>query len=338
MTDDAALSRPRVSVVIPVRNEADAVDAAIRSALGQSASPPMEVIVADGASSDGTRAVVSAAAHDDHRVRLISNPAGKTPTGLNEAIKAAGGDVIVRCDAHSRLPEDYVARALEILDDTGADVVGGTQRAVGHTFWQRAVAIAMTTPAGVGDARFHTGGRPGPVDTVYLGVFRRSALERAGLFDESLERNQDYELNYRIRHSGGVVYFHPDLAVDYSPRRNLRGLARQYRQYGTWKRLVLRRAPQSLRWRQLAPPLLVVGLVFSLVMLLLGHQMPAAVIPGAYGLGVIGTTLFELLRRRSLAALALPLVLPTMHLSWAFGFMTSDVADGGPSIPRLEAR
>jgi len=338
MSEETAISRPHVSVVIPVRNEADALGAAIRSALGQSGAPPLEVIVADGASSDGTRAVAAAAAHEDHRVRLIANPTGKTPAGLNEAIKAARGDVIVRCDAHSRLPENYVARALELIEETGADVVGGTQRAVGHTFWQRAVAIAMTTPAGVGDARFHTGGRPGPVDTVYLGVFLRAALERAGLFDESLERNQDYELNYRIRRAGGVVYFHPDLAVDYSPRRSLRLLARQYRQYGTWKRLVLRRNPESLRWRQLAPPLLVVGLVISLVMLLIGKPLAAAVVPAGYSLGVLATTLVELVRRRSLAALGLPLVLPTMHFSWAFGFMTSDVADDGPTIPRLEDR
>jgi len=324
--------------VIPVRNEAEAIGAAIRSALGQNDAPPLEVIVADGASEDGTRTVVSEMAHEDHRLRLIANPDGSTPTGLNAAIKAARADVIVRCDAHSRLPNDYVARALELLEETGADVVGGTQRAVGHGFWQRAVAIAMTTPAGVGDARFHTGGRPGMVDTVYLGVFRRRALERVGLFDESLQRNQDYELNYRIRSGGGGVYFHPDLAVDYTPRANLRDLARQYREYGAWKRIVLQRFPQSLRWRQLAPPLLVVGLLASVVPLVLGRPLIASLIPGAYGALLGATTLFELVTRRTSAAFGLPVVLPTMHLSWAFGFMSADRADSGPAIPQLEPR
>jgi GT2 family glycosyltransferase len=196
----------------------------------------------------------------------------------------------------------------------------------------------MTTPVGVGDARFHLGGPPGPVDTVYLGVFHRSALERVGLFDESLERNQDYELNLRIRESGGEVYFDPALVVDYIPRASLGSLAGQYRQYGRWKRLVLRRFPQSLRWRQLAAPLLVLGLVVSILLFLLGWRPAAVVVPGAYALAVIGTALVELIRRRDPAALALPVVLPTMHLSWAYGFMASDISDPGPAIPRLDPR
>ncbi len=322
-------------MVIPVRNEQEAVVGAIASALGQVGAPVLEVIVADGASTDGTRAAVSAMAHDDSRVRLIGNPEGKTPSGLNAAIAAARGDVIVRCDAHSVLPENYVATALRVLAATGADVVGGTMRAVGHRFWQRAIALALTTPVGVGDAQFRIGDRPGPVDTVYLGVMRRGALVRVGLFDESLERNQDYELNYRIREAGGEVYFDPTLAVDYRPRSNLAALARQYHQYGMWKRLVLRRFPDSLRWRQLAAPLLVVGLVASIVLFLVGRPFWAAIVPGVYLLALVGTAIVELLRRRDVAAVALPLVLPTMHLSWAFGFMTSDLKDPGPTIPEL---
>lgn len=327
---------PQVSVVIPVRNEVDAIGSAVASALDQSEVASLEVVVADGASNDGTRALVSALAHDDSRVRLINNPAGTTPAGLNAAIAGSRGDVIVRCDAHSDLPKHYVQFALEALDESGADVVGGRQNAVGRRLLQRAIAIAMTTPLGVGDARFHIGGPAGPVDTVYLGVFRRSALERVGLFDESLERNQDYELNHRIRQSGGTVFFDPRLSVDYSPRASLGALARQYHQYGKWKRLVLARSPESLRWRQLAAPLLVVGLVISLILLGFGQRLAAAIVPGAYLLGIAGTTIFEAMRRRDIAALALPVVLPTMHLSWALGFMASDIDDPGPKIPRLE--
>lgn len=323
-------------MVIPVHNEERAVVAAVGSALGQVGAPPLEVIVADGASSDGTRAAILALAHGDARVRLIANPGGKTPSGLNAAIQAARGDVIVRCDAHSVLPDDYIATAIEVLAASGADVVGGTMHAVGRGFWQRAIAMAMTTPVGVGDARFHTGGPPGPVDTVYLGVFQRPALERVGLFDESLERNQDYELNHRIRSSGGEVYFDPSLAVDYVPRANLKTLARQYRQYGMWKRLVLRRFPESLRWRQLAAPLLVVGLIASIVLVLFGQPLLAGLVPGVYLLALLGSATVELARRRDFAALALPLVLPTMHLSWAIGFMTSDLVDEGPVIPELD--
>lgn len=336
MAEHPEPSAPEISIVIPVRNEEHTIGAAVSSALRQRGAPPLEVVVADGDSSDRTRAVVAAIAHDDSRVRLISNPERKTPAGLNAAIRAARGGVLVRCDAHSVLPADYVATALNVLAATGADVVGGTMRAAGKRFWQRAIAIALSTPVGVGDARFHTGGRPGPVDTVYLGVFRRDAFKRAGLFDESLERNQDYELNYRIRETGGEVYFDPALAVDYVPRTSLGALARQYRQYGMWKRLVLRRFPDSVRWRQLAAPLLVVGLIASIVIFLVGLPLPAALVPGAYLLALIGTAMVELVRRRDVAALVLPLVLPTMHLSWAFGFMTSDLVDRGPSIPKLD--
>lgn len=327
---------PHISVVIPVRNEEHAITAAIGSALAQQVEAQLEVIVADGGSDDGTRNAVLAMAHEDPRVRLVSNPTATTPAGLNAAIEESRGSVIVRCDAHSVLPKDYIATALSIMEATGADVVGGTQRAIGRGFWQRAIAMAMTTPAGIGDARFHTGGPPGPVDTVYLGVFRRSAFERVGLFDRSLLRNQDYELNHRVRKSGRDVYFHPDLEVDYLPRSNLWQLARQFKQYGEWKRLVLRRFPESLRWRQLAPPLFVVGLVISVVLLLIGQGTLAAIIPVAYGVLVAATTLFELARRRQIAALGLIAVLPTMHLSWAFGFMTSDLTDPGPDIPRLD--
>ena len=323
---------------MPVRNEEATVADAIWSALNQVGAPALEVIVAIGASEDNTRGVVSDLAHADQRVRMITNVDGNTPVGLNAAIREASGDVIVRCDAHSGLPPDYVAEALRLLEETGADVVGGTQRAVGRGFWQRSAAIAMTTPAGVGDARFHTGGPAGPVDTVYLGVFRRSALERVGLFDETLTRNQDYELNFRIRDSGGVVHYDPALAVDYFPRSSPAALGSQYRQYGAWKRLVLRRSPESLRWRQLAPPLLVVGLVVSLVLLVVGQRALAAVVPAAYLGLVAATTLVELFRRRDFAALGLPVVIPAMHLSWAFGFMTSDVADADPKIPRLDPR
>ncbi len=333
---DAARQKPEVSIVMPARNEEATIGTAIHSALGQVGAPPLEVVVAVGQSEDDTRRVVSEMAHEDHRVRMISVGAGNTPVGLNAAIREAQGAVIVRCDAHSNLPPQYVATALRVLEETGADVVGGTQQAVGSSFWQRAAAIAMTTPVGVGDAKFHMGGRPGSVDTVYLGVFKRSALERVGLFDESLTRNQDYELNFRIRDTGGVVFYDPGLAVDYFPRESPRRLASQYRQYGAWKRVVIRRFPESLRWRQLAAPLLVVGLVVSTVLLLFRQVALASVVPAAYLAAVLGTTVVELIRRRDAAALGLPVVLPTMHLSWAFGFMTDDIVDSGPQIPRLE--
>jgi cellulose synthase/poly-beta-1,6-N-acetylglucosamine synthase-like glycosyltransferase len=311
---------PPVSVVMPCRNAAATVAQAGAAALDQDYPGDLEVVIAHGPSSDSTGDVLAHLTADP-RVRVVPNPSGGTAAGLNAAIAASGGVVVARCDAQSRFPRHYLRRAVEVLAATGADNVGGTQAAEGTAFLSRAVAIAQTTFLGVGDARYRTGGAPGPVDTVYLGVFRREALERVGGFDEGQVRNQDYELNWRLRESGGTVYFHPDLAVAYTPRSGLRPLWRQYWEYGTWKRVMLRKHPRSLRWRQLAAPGLVAGLVWSLVMPFTPWPWAAAVVPGAYLAALLGTTLFEGVRRRDPAALALPLVLPTMHLAWGLGFL-----------------
>ena len=312
-----------VSVVIPVRDEADTVMAAIDSAREQRYDGPLEVVVAIAPSRDGTRGVVAAIASEDPRVRLVDNPTGTASAGLNVAINASSGNVIVRCDAHSTLPPGYVATAVDLLAATGADVVGGIMDAVGHSATGRAVAAAMSNPLGVGDARFHTGGPAGEVDTVYLGVFRRRALEEAGLFDETLDRNQDYELNYRIRSLGGSVYFDPRLAVEYRPRSTLSGLWRQYFDYGRGKRRVLRMHPGSLRWRQLAAPALVVGLAASALLAFTPAKKLSLVTPTLYASALTAATVYETVRRRDPAMASLPAVFPTMHLAWGIGFLTA---------------
>ena len=234
---------PACSCVIPVRNERRAIAAAVLSCLGQRYEGALEVVVADAMSSDGTRQVVEELAAADRGVRLVDNPGRVTPAGLNAAIAGSSGEVVVRCDAHAVLPPGYVAAAVATLEGTGAVNVGGVQHAVGDHFTSRAIALAMTSPIGVGDARFHYGGDAGPVDTVYLGVFRRAALDQVGGFDEGLVRNQDYELNYRLRQAGGTVWFDPDLKVDYRPRASLGSLWRQYFDYGKGKRVMLRSIP-----------------------------------------------------------------------------------------------
>ena len=171
----------------------------------------------------------------------------------------------MRVDGHAELSPGYVRRAVETLQRTGAVNVGGIQHAVGTTPFERAVADAMTSRFGTGDATFHYGGAEGPTDTVYLGVFDRAALEAAGRYDEALERNQDYELNIRLRQAGGVVWFDPELSVSYRPRGTLRGLARQYFDYGRWKRRVIGRHPRSLRWRQAVPPAVTLTVVGGLL-------------------------------------------------------------------------
>ncbi len=251
---------PPVSVIVPARDAEATLGAALDSVLAQDYGGAVEVVVADGSEGGATAALVR---RRYPSVRLVRNPGGSAPAGLNVALRAARHGVVARCDAGCVLPPGYLSRAVETLGRTGAANVGGRQRPVGATVFERATALAMSCWLGSGGAAYRVGGAEGAVDTVYLGVFERAALEAAGGFDEGLARNQDYELNWRLRERGWTVWFDPALAVDYRPRGSLGALARQYVAYGRWKRAVLRRHPRSWRARQLAAPLLVLALAAS---------------------------------------------------------------------------
>ena len=265
MTDEspwvgAGGGAPPVSVIMTVRDAAGTVSEAVHSALSQNYPGPLEVVVAHGPSVDGTAEVLEALAAADPRVTVVPNLKGERPSGLNAAIATSSGEVLVRCDAQSRLPPDYVTRAVALIRAHAAEVVGGIQAGEGTTFAERAVAIAQSTPVGVGGARYRRGTKAGAVDTVYLGAYLRFAVQRVGGFDETLEGNEDYELNWRIRQTGGIVWFDPALRVAYRPRSSLGALWLQYFRYGKWKRAMVLRHPRSLRLRQLAAPLVVLGL------------------------------------------------------------------------------
>jgi len=308
---------PSISVVIPVRNEMEHLGLALQSILDMEYPGDLEILVADGASADGTLEV---ARSFGPAVTVVDNPNRTTPSGLNRAIEASSGAIILRCDAHSLLPKDYALTAVRLLKETGAGNVGGVQNAVGKTPLQRAIAFAMTSRAGTGDAAFHRGGPPGETDTVYLGVFQRSILDKVGLFDETLIRNQDYELNHRIRASGSSVYFSPELSVEYRPRPSLRRLASQYFQYGQWKRHVIALHPSSIRLRHLAPPVLALALIASLAIGLAGQPW-AWLFSLTYLASLAGVALIWLAKERTTAALLMPAALLTMHLSWGTGFL-----------------
>jgi hypothetical protein len=219
------------------------------------------------------------------------------------------------------LPPDYLRVAVETLEETGADNVGGVMAAEGVTPFERAVACAMTSKIGVGGARFHTGGTAGPADTVYLGVFRREALERVGGYDEHFQRAQDWEMNHRIRETGGLVWFQPRMRVSYRPRPDVGALARQYFHYGRWRRVVARTHQGTINLRYLAPPVAVLAILAGVVAA--PFFWPGLLVPAAYlaailaGSGVTGSGL-----PRG-ALVRLPVVYVTMHMSWGVGFLTS---------------
>jgi succinoglycan biosynthesis protein ExoA len=318
-----------VCVVMPVLNEEAHLEQAVRAVLDQDWAGPLEVVLALGPSHDGTDEVARRLATQDPRVRTVANPSGRTPSGLNAAIALARHPVIVRVDGHAELPRDYVRIAVETLQRTGADNVGGIMAAQGRTPFEKAVACAMTSVLGVGAASFHVGGTEGPAQTVYLGAFRRSALERVGGYDESFVRAQDWEMNHRIRATGGLVWFTPALRVTYRPRPSVRRLARQYFEYGRWRREVMRRHPETVSGvsalRYFAPPLLIVGLVTGFFLASVGLPIGWLPILGYVGLVALGSLVIG----RGLGAgalLRLPLALMTMHIAWGVGFLTSPPA------------
>ncbi len=318
-----------VSVVVPVLDEERHLADAVGRLLGQRYDGPLEVVLALGPSADRTDDVARELAAADPRVVLVPNPSGRTPSGLNAAIARAEHDVIVRVDAHALVPDDYVATAVEALERTGADNVGGVMAAEGETPFELAVARAMTTRLGVGSAAFHVGGDEGPAPTVYLGAFRRSALDRVGGYDETMVRAQDWEMNYRIRESGGLVWFTPRLRVTYRPRSTVRSLARQYFDSGRWRRVVVRRHPDTVSARYLAAPVAVAGVAIGTA----AGLAAAAGAPRWLGLGWLAplgyaglVTVGGLAEGAGLplaARVRLPVVLATMHGAWGTGFLSS---------------
>ena len=327
---------PPVSVIIPVLNEERHLADAVGMVLDQDYAGPLEVVLALGPSKDRTDDVATALAARDPRVRTVPNPSGRTPDGLNAAIAVASGEIVARVDGHAEIPVTYVSTAVRELQRTGADNVGGIMDARGRTPFERAVASSMRSPLGVGNARFHVGGGAGEADTVYLGVFRRDALERVGGYDRRFARAQDWEMNHRIRSTGGTVWFTPDLVVTYRPRRSFSTLAKQYFNYGRWRRVVARQHSGTINLRYLAPPTMVVG-TLAATAVGVAAWTPALVVPAAYALAVLaGGVVISRGEPVATRLLAGP-VLATMHWSWGVGFLTSPPGLGtsAPAEPGL---
>ena len=301
-----------MSVIVAAAQASQSLPTCLGAILEQDYAGDVEVVVA--AADDESRDSASA-----FNVLVVDNPKGTTPAGLNSAIRASRGDIIVRVDSNSIVPPDYITAVVGLLATTSAQVVGGMQVPVGRTFWEKAIAKAMQSPVGAGGARYRTGaGTAGPVDTVYLGSFERSTIEEFGGFDETFLRNQDYELNFRVRAAGGIVWLDPALQVSYRPRPSLAALASQYFQYGQWKRFFAARYPNSLRPRQVAPVLLVLGMAASTIVG--AFWSPAFLIPLLYAvlLLIAGAVAVP---SSGAASLGVPPALLTIHLAWGTGFL-----------------
>jgi glycosyltransferase involved in cell wall biosynthesis len=319
-------AHPLVSVVVPCRNEAGYIAACLDSIIASDyPGDRLEILVAEGQSDDGTRAIVERYARRDPRIRLIENPSQTTPAGLNQAIRSSSGSIIIRMDAHVLYPEHYIRSLVEALEETGADNVGGLLETVpsDSSATGRAIAIGLSHRLGVGNSHFRTGTRERrDVDTVPFGCFRREVFDRIGLFDEELIRNQDDELNFRLLRHGGRVLLLPEVSSRYFARPSLGQLGRMYYQYGYFKPLVARKVGRVMTARQLVPSLLVTSLAISAG---ISQWIPGA---GAAFASMIAVYVALVLacswwatRADWRCGVALAAVFPILHFSYGVGFL-----------------
>ena len=325
-----------VSFVMPVLNERGYLRRAVETVLAQDVAGPTELILALGPSTDGTTHLALDLARENPRIVLVDNPAADIPVGLNLAIRAARYPTIVRVDAHSELDPSYARRALATLDRVRAANVGGVMRAEGRTPFQRAVARAYNSPIGLGGGAYHGGTQEGEAESAYLGVMRRSVLDEVGLFDETIRRGEDWELNLRIRRAGYRVWFDPSLAVTYWPRESWVRLVRQFSATGRWRGELVRRFGRGNSLRFFAPPALVLTIVLALV---IGVLQLTSVLHGWWSVAASVVYLPLLAYAALIVVVAIgpgggrgwrdklwtAAVLPTMHLSWGWGFLVGVV-------------
>ena len=304
--------------MIPARDEARYIGACVRSVLAQEGAGDVELIVVDGLSSDDTATVAR-----DAGATVVVNPDRTIPSAMNRGVAASSGDVVVRFDAHAEMPSGYLAACLAALDaEPGVVNVGGWRRAEGVGPWGRAVAAALASPVGVGNARIWREPPPGStrvdVETVPLGCFPRQALDAVGGWREDLLANEDFELNHRLRAAGGRVVFDPAIWSVYRPRESLGATGAQYWRYGRWKAVMVAGSPASVLPRQLAPPALVAIVVAAVLPSPL--RRVARVVLGGYGVALVGGAATAGGGWRVVPVLA------TMHLAWGASFLWSSVA------------
>jgi GT2 family glycosyltransferase len=324
--EDKRESTPMVSVVIAMRNEEDHIGHCLQSLIDQDyPGEQVEILIVDGMSTDNSRSIVSGFAGRYANIRLLDNEKKITPAAFNLGIRNARGGIVAIIGAHCSLAPDYISNCVHYLNTREADCVGGPIESIGEGFWGQAISLAMSSPFGVGDAHFRYSHQERYVDTLAFGAYRRDVFDRIGLFDEKLVRNQDYDLNYRLRKAGGKILLTPAIKSRYYTRSSLKKLCSQYLRYGFWKVQMLRKHPRSVRVRQLVPPL------FALILLLSGalaaiSNLAAwvfALMVASYLSLSLAFSLFIAARRGWRYFPVLPVIFACLHLSWGLGFLYS---------------
>lgn len=324
-------NNPFVSIILPIRNESAYIERGLLSLLAQDyPADHMEILIADGMSTDNTRLLIRdfSALHPQLQIHILDNPGKIVPTGINIALRQAKGEIIIRVDGHTLIAPDYIRQCVETLQRTNADNVGGKMNAIGSNTFGEAVALATSTPFGIGGGRFHYSDQEEWVDTVYMGAWPRRVFEKIGLFDEELVRDQDDEFNYRLRAQGGRILLSPAIRSEYTVRSTPVALWRQYYQYGYWKVRVLQKHPRQMSLRQFVPPAFVLSLIVSALFALLFiiHHLSfilllASFIPALYLIANLGASLWTASRRDWHSLPLLPIIFSILHISYGLGFL-----------------
>ncbi|MGB8213680.1 MAG: glycosyltransferase family 2 protein [Anaerolineales bacterium] len=322
---------PSVSIIIPCYNEQDTIQSLLEAVYAQTfPRHDLDVVIAEGLSTDGTRAQIAAfvRSHPDLHITVLDNPVRNIPAALNCALKEANGEIIVRLDAHSVPYPDYIERSVADLQTGLGDNVGGIWEIHpgAQTWVAQSIAVAASHPLAVGDALYRHTNKAAQVDTVPFGAFKREVLALIGFFDESLLTNEDYEFNARIHKSGGKVWLDPAIRSVYFARPTLAALARQYNRYGFWKWCMLRRYPETIRWRQGLPPLFVLSLLGGALLAIFFpiFRVFLAMEILVYCIVLAASAIQAALRqKKGFLVIGLPLAIATMHIAWGAGFLWS---------------
>lgn len=312
-----------VSIIVPVRNEEKFITRCLESIMQQDyPSWAYEVVVVDGASTDRTKEIIQAFKQRHNNLILIDNPQCIVPISLNRGLQQAKGEIIIRVDGHAAIMPDYVTQCVKVLANTQADCVGGAIKSINESKAAKAIAMAMSSPFGVGNSRFRLSGYEGYVDTLAFGAYRREVFENIGGFDEELVRCQDDEFNYRLRKNKGRIYLSANIQSCYFPRTDLKKLWRQYFQYGLWKVRVLQKHPAVMQPRQFVPPAFVLTLLFLPILSTFASlaQWGLASMLTLYAMVTLASTMHLWRRSKDASFSALLAAFPILHVSYGLGF------------------
>ena len=320
-----------VSIILPIRNEADYIDRSLLSIFKQDYPGEMEILIADGMSTDDTRAIIrNIGKKSRFPITILDNPGNIVPIGMNIALRQAKGEIIIRVDGHCIIAPDYVRNCVDHLQNERVDGVGGPMESIGETTLACAIAVSTSSHFGVGNSAFRTvTGKSMLVDTVPFPAYTRTIIKRVGLFDEELTRNQDDEYNYRIRRLGGKILLADNVRSIYFSRTSINGLWIQYFQYGYYKVRVLQKHPRQMSIRQFVPPAFVLALIISSIPLLLSVVLPlplyillaSFLIPLFYLVSNLAASLYTALKRGWQFLPYLPPIFAILHLSYGLGFI-----------------